>query len=851
MNFSRNSVEKRAQRLHSPRTHKLVKLQLFSIRIFVVAFLFLAGLGVSVLYGTFRSMIETAPDIDSLQIISAGCTTTILDTEGSTIQTLAGQDASHQYVTLEQIPANLQNAFISIEDKNFWNHEGANVLDIFRTLWADVTSSETSGKSADTLTQQLLQNQIFLGNEEKTLSARFKKIFQEKYLILQIEKKYDKQQILEYYLNTINLGQNTLGVQAASKRYFNKDVSELSLSECAVLAGITQNPTEYNPISHPAKNKSRQATVLTYMKEQGYITTEEYNEAVNDKVYDRIQKVNADTKQSSGVSSYFTSALISQIIKDLKERLGYTETQAYNTLYSRGLTIYSTQDSTMQKTCDSIVNNPDFYPADSKYQLTYQLTVRTADGTETSYDFSSMKKWYAKKEKKKITAYYTKKAAAKKQIAKYKKSILKKGDTVIAENISFVIQPQVSFVLMDQYTGNVKALCGGRETDTENLTTNRATDTTKQPGSVFKVLSTYLPALDTAGMSLATVQNDAKYYYPGTKTKVTNWYGDSYLGLTSMRTAIIDSMNVTAVKTLEQVTPKVGYDYLLNLGFSTLIENYTNSSGETYTDIALPLALGELTKGVTNLELTNGFATIANGGTYHAPHFYTSVVDKDGNVLLNNTDEEGTKVMKDSTAWLLTSAMEDVVNKGTGDSVKFKNLDMPEAGKTGITADNTDLWFVGYTPYLTAGIWGGYDDSQNQSSSSYHKEIWRAIMEKVNENYHGSSFPNSGGIVSQKICTKCGNLAIDGLCDEAVGGSCVMREYFSADTVPTETCDCHVKCKICKSSGHLASDDCPSDLVYTMVYLQKKDSSADTDETADQALIIPSYLSGSTCEIHG
>lgn len=851
MNFNYSSVEKKAHRLHSPTTHRIYKFQLVSIRILLVALLFLICFAGSALYGAFRSLIDSAPSVDSIEMTPKGYTTTILNTDSQVIQTLVGSDANREYVSIDRIPANLQNSFIAIEDKRFWNHEGVDVQGILRALASAVANGGDFNQGASTLTQQLLKNQVFGGGEEKTLLKRFQRKIQEQYLAVQVEKKYDKQQILEYYLNTINLGQNTLGVQAAAKRYFNKDVSELSLAECAVLAGITQNPTEFNPISHPTKNRGKQITVLTYMKEQGYITSEEYNNAVKDDVYQRIQNINARTDSASDITSYFTDALIEQVIKDLKERLGYTETQAYNALYRGGLIIYSTQDSHLQAICDNIINNSSYYPTDSIYQLNYQLTVRDKEGTETSYTFESMKSWFKEKKNKKISQYYKKKSTAKKQIRTYKKAVVKKGSEIIAENINLVIQPQVSFVLMEQSSGNVKALCGGRGTKTGSRTLNRATGTTRQPGSTFKVLSTFLPALDTAGMTLASVQDDSLYYYPGTKRKVKNWYGASYRGLTSMRRAIADSMNVVAVKTLEDVGPKNGYDYLLNLGFTTLVDNYTNASGENYTDIALPMALGGLTKGVTNLELTAGFATIANGGTYHRPSLYTKILDHNGNLLLDSETEESQQVMKDSTAWLLTSALRDVVTKGTGSQLRFHNLDMPVAGKTGTSTDNKDLWFVGYTPYLTAGIWGGYDNGAKQNADSYHKEIWRTIMEQANADYHGSAFHKPSSVVSAKICTKCGKLAIDNLCNQAVGGSCISHEYFSKDSLPTENCDCHVRCKICKTSGHLAVDNCPADQIYTMVYLQKPDVTSATDQTSDAPLIIPRYLSSSSCEIHG
>ena len=358
------------------------------------------------MYGAFRSIIDTAPDIDSVAVVPTGYTTTILDTDGNTIQTLIGRDANRQYVSLDQIPANLQNAFIAIEDSRFWSHDGVDLHGILRAFVTGISDHGEFRQGASTLTQQLLKNQVFRGGEETSMYDRFRRKIQEQYLAVQIEKKYDKQHILEFYLNTINLGQNTLGVQAASMRYFNKNVTDLSLSECAVLAGITQNPTEYNPISHPNKNKNRQTTILAYMKEQGYITTEEYNTAVEDAVYDRIQKTNADINQNTGVTSYFTDALIDQVIADLKQKLGYTETQAYNALYSRGLTIYSTQDSSMQKICDKIINEKKYYPKDSTYRLTYQLTVRDKDGKEKSFDFQSMQTWYKKHKNKKSIIFF-------------------------------------------------------------------------------------------------------------------------------------------------------------------------------------------------------------------------------------------------------------------------------------------------------------------------------------------------------------------------------------------------------------------------------------------------------------
>ena len=801
MNFSKNKVLAKAKTLKSPATHRIHKLKVTTARLFLIVIIICAVTGISALAGIINGLMETAPSIDSINVVPEGYATTVLNEKGKVVETLVGKEANREYVTLDRIPLHLQNAFVAIEDERFWIHDGIDIQGIFRATFSGLSNGGNFNQGASTLTQQLLKNQVFGGGEETTFIQKVERKIQEQYLAIQLENKLSKEQILEYYLNTINLGQNTLGVQAASKRYFNKDVSELTISESAVLAGITQNPSGYNPITHPKKNAKKRMTILSYMKDQGKITSAEYDEAIKDKVYARIKSVNKENSASSGTTSYFTDSLIDQVINDMKEELGYTETQAYNALYRGGLTIYSTQNSSMQKICDKVINDASYYPAGSPYQLNYQLTVTDSNGKAYNYNAGTMKNWFAKEKGEEISLYYTDKKSAKKYIKTYKKA-MSKGKKVEGEKIEYVIQPQTSFVLMDQHTGQVKAIVGGRGQKTASRTLNRATTSLRQPGSTFKVLSTYLPALDTSGMNLATVQTDEPYYYPGTKRLVKNWY-KRYRGTATIRRAIANSMNVIAVKTLEQVTPKIGYDYLLNLGFTSLVDSYTDSNGKIFTDIALPMALGGLTKGVSNLELTSAFASIANGGVYNKATFYTKVVDHNGNVLLDKstTTKEETKdgktitttttptskqVMKDSTAWLLTDAMEDVIESGTGTALKFQQIDMPLAGKTGTTTGNKDLWFVGYTPYLTAGIWGGYDGSEKQTNSTYHKAIWKTIMEKINSRYEKTKFEKPSSVTSAYVCSRCGKLVTDGTFT-----STRMKEYFAKGSVPTETCTGH------------------------------------------------------------
>lgn len=802
MNFSRKKVIEKAHVLKSPSTHRINKLKVMTTRLFLIILIVCTVTGISGLAGIINGLMETAPSIESINVVPDGYATTILNTKGKVVQTLVGREANREYVTLDQIPSHLQNAFVAIEDERFWTHDGIDLRGIFRATFSGLSNGGNFNQGASTLTQQLLKNQVFSGGEESSFIQKVERKIQEQYLAIQLENKLTKNQILEYYLNTINLGQNTLGVQAASKRYFNKDASELTISESAVLAGITQNPAGYNPITHPKKNAKKRSTVLSYMKEQGLITSAEYDEAMADKVYARIKSVNKETAALSGTTSYFTDSLIDQVIADMKDELGYTETQAYNALYRGGLTIYSTQDSSMQKICDKVINDAAYYPSDSVYQLNYQLTVTDSEGKASNYNAGTMINWFAKTKNEDVSLYYSDKKSAKKYIKTYKKA-MSKGKTVEGEKIEYIIQPQASFVIMDQHTGQVKAIAGGRGEKTASRTLNRATTSLRQPGSTFKVLSTYLPALDTSGMTLATVQTDEPYYYPGTKRLVKNWYR-GYRGSVSIRKAIADSMNVIAVKTLEQVTPKIGYDYLLNLGFTSLVDSYTDPSGKVFTDIALPMALGGLTKGVTNLELTSAFASIANNGVYNKATFYTKVIDHNGNVLLNKTPVTRTEtsadneqitvttgpdsrqVMKDSTAFLLTDAMQDVVKSGTGTFLQFREINMPLAGKTGTTTKNKDLWFVGYTPYLTAGVWGGYDASEKQTNTIYHKGIWKAIMEKINSRYEKADFEKPASVVSAYVCSKCGKL----LPDDSYS-SARKKEYFAKGNVPTETCSEH------------------------------------------------------------
>lgn len=847
MNFSKNGTKDKYQKTVSTKKKMKTKAYVLFFRTFLICIVVAACAGTFASIGLIKGIIDNAPHIDSINVAPTTFATTIYDSDGNKMQQLVGANANRVYVNIEDIPENLINAFIAVEDERFWEHKGIDVRGIFRAFFLGITGGGFD-QGASTLTQQLLKNTVFEGGMETNFSDKLERKIQEQYLALQLENKMDKRTILEYYLNTINLGQNTLGVEAASQRYFNKNVKDLTLSECTVIAGITKNPSAYNPITYPEDNERRRTIILDKMKEQNYITEEDYQNALADDVYSRIELVNTEEYSSkSNVNSYFVDALVDEVTNDLVEELGYTSTQAYNLIYRSGLSIYTTQDTKIQKICDDVFANKSMYPSNSTFELTYRLTVIDKKGEAHNYSELNLKNYFQAKNAS-FSLYFKDPDRADPYIEEYRNSVIGETDKIDGEIIHFVPQPQVSFVLMDQFTGQVKALIGGRGTKKYSRSLNRATATTRQPGSTFKILSTYLPGLDTKGMTLATVFDDDEYYYPGSSKKVNNWNKEAYNGFTTVRQAIYNSMNVVAVKALEQVTAQTGFSYLQKLGFSTLVENRTDeTTGQTVSDLNLSLALGGITDGVTNLELTNAFATIANGGNYRSPKLYTKIIDQNGKILIDHTASDSTQVMKDSTSYLLTSAMEDVVKVGTGKKLSLASVNMPVAGKTGTTSNDNDLWFIGYTPYYTAGIWGGYDSNGEQDNTTYHKDLWRTVMERIHKKLARKEFARPDSITTAKICTKSGKLAIDGVCDKAPSGYAVRTEYFAKGTVPTEACDVHVKVPICIASGQTPTKYCPAIDIVNKIFLIK---TGETARTADTPFILPNNFESSLCRIH-
>jgi penicillin-binding protein 1A len=838
MNYGRKATEKKIRSVQS-------NLNKYTSRIFLTVFktclifaIFLGCVGFSIGIGMLKGIIDSAPEINVDSIVPIGYATTVYDSAGNLTDTLVTAGSNREEATYEELPEDLINAFVAIEDSRFWTHNGIDIRSITRAA-VGVLSGENRG-GGSTITQQLIKNNVFNGGMETSFGAKLERKFQEQYLALQLTKSMDKKLILTNYLNTINLGNNTLGVKVAARRYFNKEVSDLTLSEATVIAGITQNPSSLNPITGREKNEEKRKVILQYMYEQGYITKEEQEEALADDVYSRIQSVDLVSKESSTPYSYFTDELTSQVKETLMEKLGYTDTQAHNLLYSGGLQIYTTQDPEIQAIVDEEVNDPANYSA-ARYSLEYRLSVTHADGTTTHYSEKQIESWH-KSNGDDFDGLYNSEEEVDTDIEAYKAYQLTQGDEIIGETIHKTLQPQVSFVIMDQATGQVKAISGGRGEKTASLTLNRATNSVRQPGSTFKVITSFAPAIDTCGATLGSVYYDAPYTI-GTKT-FNNWYSQGYLGYSSIRDGIIYSMNIVAVRCLmETVTPQLGVEYAKNFGITTLTDE----------DMVPALALGGITNGVTNLELTGAYAAIANGGVYTKPVFFTKILDHDGKILIDN-EPTTHRVLKDSTAFLLTDAMKDSMisnRKWTGSgysvsstSTRAKLENMSCAGKSGTTSNNNDIWFVGFTPYYTAGVWGGCDNNQKLTSqnggTSFHKDIWKKIMTRVHEELPDPGFTVPDSVTTAEICRKSGKLSVSGICSQDGRGNASYTEYFALDNIPAEVCDKHVRVTVCSVSGLLPSESCPKETAIRIAIPEDAEGSTD-----DSSYAMPSgYCSG-------
>lgn len=851
MIFNNDAIKKELSGLldtsRQARRHHLI----FLLKIALAMFLILCFVGFAIGIGFVRGAIDAAPSLDILDVQPQGYASQIYDADGNLMQTLVMEGSNREEVSFDQLPDDLVNAFIAIEDSRFYEHNGIDLKGILRAAYVGITNGRFS-EGASTITQQLIKNNVLQGGYETSMADKLRRKIQEQFLAVKLEDQLgSKETILEYYLNTINLGGNCLGVQTAAHRYFGKNVWGLTLSECTVLAATTSNPSRYNPLTHPKENAVRRKIVLEKMYEQNFITYDQKNDALDDDVYSRIQTVDNATSGST-VFSYFTDAVYNQVCDDLQSKLGYSASQSYKLLYSGGLQIYSTMDPSIQAIVDEEINNADNYISSTgsrllEYSLNYALTVCHADGSESTYTENDLISYFQSEKKQATFAnIYASKEDIYRSVREFKASLLISGDSVTNETITPILEPQESVVVMNQSNGQVAAISGGRGEKEGSLTLNRALHCHRQPGSASMIISTFAPAIDSCGATLASTYYDAPY--SSGNQQVLNWWGNPYLGYNNIRQAITYSMNVIGARCLTSlVSDSTAYDYLELFGLG-------DASGQEFS---FSPANTNSSYTVTNEMLTAAFASIANDGIYQKPTYYTKVLDRQGNILLESVPSQ-TRIIKSSSAALLTNAMEDVISSDssyyyqygitpTGTLCQVDSMTL--AGKSGTTTSGSDVWFIGYSPYYTCGIWSGYDDSKVLSNGTeYHKTIWQKIMARIHTDLDNKDFVFTDELESAKICSKSGLLAVDGVCNSSSSNACVYTEYFAPGTAPTSYCDRHYALRICTESGKSATKYCPGDSVVQRVYLHIDDNDLSSGTTTDSDYLAPSNLQ--SCDIH-
>ena len=610
-------------------------------------------------------------------------------------------DGNRIWADIDDIPNYLEDAFIAIEDQRFMNHRG---VDWKRTMGATFNEIFGGGSTygGSSITQQLVKN--LTGERDRSYTRKIKEILR----ALSLETKFSKQQILEFYLNSIYLGQGCNGVEAASQIYFDKSVSELTLAEAASIAGITQYPALYDPFQNPEKNIEKQRTVLKKMLELEFITQEDYDEAIEEEL--KFKKGEAG---GGGSQSYFVDQVVEDVIDDLMKEYEYTENIATQIVYNGGLKIYATVDKNAQNRAEEIFENDSNFPKTS--------------GNE---------------------------------------------------------KPQAAMVITEPETGYVKAIIGGRGEKTLSRGLNRATQTTRQPGSTIKPLSVYGPAVDLGLINPDSTVTDEPINIGGWSPK--NHY-DGFYGDMTVRRAVNISANIPAVKVLQKVSIEKSFEYMTKrMNFSTLVSK-DERNGKIYTDKNLAsLALGGLTDGVTVMEMSAAYGSFANGGMYIEPITYTRVEDNVGKTVLVNEQNKHT-AFKTITAYQMNQLLKGVVSSGTGVGAGISGMET--AGKTGTTDNDTDRWFVGYTPYYVGVVWVGYDSSNQLPSFSSNPALalWKKVMPKIHENLNSRSFTRPAGMTSASVCHITGLLASEHCYDDEGNSSAVIR-YYDKSGRPSEYC---------------------------------------------------------------
>ena len=834
MNFGKRGIKNKNKEINAYGSKFSRKISQLILKLAIGAVAFAIVCGVAGGIGLFKSVLANTPPIQISSMMATGQASIVYDAAGNEIDQYVSMNSNRIEVDWDEISDEAKLAFVCAEDERFYEHNGIDFKSIVRAGYQFLKSGGQETQGASTITQQLLKNTIFTDwmEEGDNMVRKIKRKIQEQYLAIEVTKNTTKDDVLLRYMNAVNCGQNTLGIESASQRYFGKSAIDLNLSEALVIAIVTQNPTKYNPITKPEKNAERRGRVLDRMLEIGKIDQATYDEAKADTedVYKRIGYHNTQLLETdAGVSSYFSDSVYEAVRDDLVAT-GIDKKEAERMLNSGGLRIYTTMDPAIQKIMNEEFQNPDNYSSEVHWYLNYALTITDNNNEQHNYSKEMMTKWF--KEEQGQTGFnliFADQEAAYDAIdlyrgAMFEKLHVKETDDNYKEAISITPQPQVAMVIENPHTGDVVAMVGGRGPKEGRRTLNRATGALRSPGSTFKVLGSFAPAIDAGKKTLASTYTDLPFNYTGGRA-VKNWYSGygNYGTVCSIRTGIIQSLNIIAVKNLTVVGPQLGYDYCSKLGFTSITDGVVIGN-QIYSDVNQTLALGGLTYGVSPYELNAGYSALANGGVYIKPRLYTKVTDADGNMILDNTVPEETRVFKETTAYLMTDAMREVMTRGTGTAAAFSGMTL--AGKTGTSSKNKDFWFVGYSPYYSAATWTGYDNAIEMSTASSNREqdiskkMWKAIMSRVHENLENQAFERPEGIVELTVCNKSGLLATE-LCQQF---GCAYTEKFDKESLPFDPnnltpdengnlpdvyCNLHYAGVVCAYCNRIATPLCP------------------------------------------
>ena len=760
------AVHPRARSIFKVRTKKpnfVLSVAATTIRLsFIIALCVgLALLGAVI--GIAKAFVDTAPTLDLAALDAQDKTSFIYDSQGNLITDYKGTE-DRIMVSIDEIPEMLQNAFIAVEDARFYEHNGVDVKRIVGALVANFTSGSTQGGS--TITQQLIK-QTVLSSEQS-----YKRKLQEAYLAMELETRYTKKQILESYLNTIFLGGSYYGVRVAAYGYFGKELDQLTLRECAMLAGLTRSPNYYNPRSNfytrntegsstPDITNNRTDYVLRQMRENGLITAQQYNAALDRSTASVLEKSPASTDMYA--YPHYVEYAISDVVDTFLDLNGLEDTSANryameNKLRTGGYSVYLCLDTEIQEIVEDTLANWSNYPrlrdpSDKVYQS------RNSDGTYTEIE-----------------------------------------------------QPQAAACVFDYRTGELKAIVGGRYKPTTRKTLNRASGMTMPVGSSIKPLTVYAPAIDL-GASPASIAYNMPVPISGWKDSSgkdswpKNYGGGGYKGPQSFRSALRNSYNTAAAQIL-----------MTYVGVSRSVE-YLHLMGIPDKNInADPFGLALGSSGITPVQMAVAFGTIANKGVYQQPLSFSRIVDSNGNVVVDmHQQQDRHQVFKPSTAYLVVDMLKEAVQSGTGTKAKISSQVV--AGKTGTNSDSKGVFFAGMTGWYSASVWIGHDNykalSSKATGGNAAAPLWQSFMEKIHKAKNLDSreiidgAPSDYNLVRVTTCGVSGQLATDA-CYNDVNGYKTITDYWSADSVPTAYCSMHKSVSVCTESGLLATDYCPS-----------------------------------------